>query len=648
MGSIILRTQAKHPDLEGPVIAAALAVILGGIVTTLGFLRLGFIVDFIPLPAITAFMTGSAINVCVGQVKTVLGETADFSTRGATYKVIIDTLKYLPSTTMDAAMGLTALAMLYAIRSACSYGQRKYPHRAKTFFFLSTLRTAFVVLFYTMISAAVNLHRRKNPAFKVLGNVPRGFKHAGVPKITSDIVSSFASEIPAAAIVLLIEHIAISKSFGRVNNYTINPSQEFIAIGISNLLGPFLGGFPATGSFSRTAIKAKCGVRTPFAGVITAVVVLLAIYALPALFWYIPKSSLSAVIIHAVGDLVTPPSTAYQFWLVSPIDCLIFLIGVFVIIFTSIEIGIYCTICISLAVLLFRLAKAKGQFLGQVELDSIIGDDLTSNVYHEHLSGVRRAYLPISRADGSNPRIKIQQPAPGIFMYRLSEGFNYPNANHYTDYLVNHIFKNTRKADLSLDASPGDRPWNDPTPHGVNSVDPESANSLPVLKAIILDCSTINNVDVSCVQTLIDVRNQLDRYAAPGRVEWHFAHLNNRWTKRALAAAGFGVPTPELLNRHSQWKAIFSVAEIDGDASAVENKVLTKDVEAGLEKEPSTYAHSKRDSEAGSSTDDGITGVDGDGSARPKLRARAVIEAVNRPFFHVDLTSALQAASSHS
>ncbi|KAJ5094548.1 sulfate transporter [Penicillium angulare] len=647
MGTIILRVQAKHPDLEGPVIASALAIILGGIVTTLGFLRLGFIVDFIPLPAITAFMTGSAINVCVGQVKTVLGQKAHFSTRGATYKVIINTLKYLPSTRMDAAMGLTALAMLYAIRAACNYGRRKYPHRAKTFFFLSTLRTAFVVLFYTMISAAVNIHRRSHPAFKVLGNVPRGFKHAGVPKIDSDIISAFANEIPAAVIVLLIEHIAISKSFGRVNNYTINPSQEFIAIGISNLLGPFLGGFPATGSFSRTAIKAKCGVRTPFAGVITAVVVLLAIYALPALFWYIPKSSLSAVIIHAVGDLVTPPSTAYQFWLVSPIDCLIFLSGVIIIIFTSIEIGIYCTICISLAVLLFRLTKAKGHFMGQVELESIVGDDLTNNAYYEHISGTRMAYLPISRTDGTNPHVKIQHPAPGIFVYRLSEGFNYPNANHYTDYLVDHIFKNTRKTDVSLDANIGDRPWNDPTPGGQKPEDEDTRNARPTLKAIILDCASVNNVDVSCVQTLIDVRNQLDRYAAPERVEWHFAHLNNRWTKRALAAAGFGIPTPEL-SRNGEWKAIFSVAEIDGDASVVKNTALADDVEIGLQKEPASTLAIKRDSDDKSTTDDGDINVVNDRPPRVTRRSRAIVEAVNRPFFHVDLTSALQAATSHS
>jgi sodium-independent sulfate anion transporter 11 len=119
----------------------------------------------------------------------------------------------------------------------------------------------------------------------------------GVPVLNHTLVSSIAPFLPGAIIVLLIEHIAISKSFGRVNNYVINPSQELIAIGVTNIFGPFFGAYPATGSFSRTAIKSKAGVRTPIAGLITAAVVILAIYALPPVFFYIPNASLSAVII---------------------------------------------------------------------------------------------------------------------------------------------------------------------------------------------------------------------------------------------------------------------------------------------------------------------------------------------------------------
>ena len=265
------------------------------------------------------------------------------------------------------------------------------------------------------------------------------------------------SELPASVIVLLIEHIAIAKSFGRVNNYTIDPSQELVAIGVTNLIGPFLGAYPATGSFSRTAIKSKAGVRTPFAGAITAVVVLLAIYALPAVFYYVSNAVLAGVIIHAVGDLITPPNTLYQFWRISPLEVIIFFAGVLVTVFTSIENGIYTTICISLAVLLFRVVKAKGRFLGKVKVHSVIGDHVmdskgrpTEMNKEDRYSddpdkSARNIFLPMEHNDGSNPQINVESPYPGIFIYRFSEGFNYPNANHYLDYMVSTIFKETRR-----------------------------------------------------------------------------------------------------------------------------------------------------------------------------------------------------------
>lgn len=241
---------------------------------------------------------------------------------------------------------------------------------------------------------------------------------------------------------------AISKSFGRINNYQINPSQELIAIGVTNIFGPFFGAYPATGSFSRTAIKSKSGVRTPFAGVVTGVVVLLAIYLLTSVFFFIPSASLSAVIIHAVGDLITPPNTVYKFWCISPLEVIIFFAGVITTVFTSIENGIYVTIALSAGVMLFRLAKARGHFLGKVEVRSVVGgsiyslDDSSSTRGNEGTiyevskeigkggsrrrstsrSRARNVYLPLDHKDGSNPNTKVVSPYPGIFIYRFSEG----------------------------------------------------------------------------------------------------------------------------------------------------------------------------------------------------------------------------------
>ena len=663
VGQIVLKVQDERPDIPGWQIASCLAVIAGGIICFLGLIRAGWIVEFIPLTAISAFMTGSAINIAAGQVPGMMGIVVKgFNTRASTYKVIINTLRYLGHTKLDAAMGLTALVMLYSIRSFCTFMAKKQPNRSKQWFFVATLRTAFVILLYTMISWLVQRHHRKKPTFRILGKVPRGFQHAQVPVVTAELINLFVSELPASVIVLLIEHIAISKSFGRINNYTIDPSQELVAIGVTNLLGPFLGGYPATGSFSRTAIKSKAGVRTPFAGVITAIVVLLAIYALPAVFFYIPSAALSAVIIHAVLDLITPPNVVYQFWRVNPIEVLIFFAGVLVTIFSSIENGIYTTICVSVAVLLFRVVKARGHFVGKVKIHSVIGDHLMSehdrsndaNKLYDDETAVRQAFLPIDHNDGSNPSLQVESPYPGVFIYRFSEGFNYPNANHYLDHLSAHIFQHTRRTNPNTWGRPGDRPWNNPGPRRGHVEDLRS--DLPTLKAVILDFSAVNNVDITSIQILIDVRNQLQRYAAPDAVQWHMASVKNRWTKRALASAGFGFHTAPM-DELSRWKPIFSVAEIGGSSSAAAHadregqRRLTSaraDEEHGISKEIKTSELAPASS---SSSDD----LEKDRNLEKDLALskvytqpkKVVVQGLNRPFFHLDLTSALQSAISN-
>lgn len=98
-------------------------------------------------------------------------------------------------------------------------------------------------------------------------------------------VPSRSPSLPTASGVRVLLSIAISKSFGRVNNYKIDPNQELIAIGVTNTIGTLFNAYPATGSFSRSAIKSKAGVRTPLAGWITGIVVVIALYALTGAFY---------------------------------------------------------------------------------------------------------------------------------------------------------------------------------------------------------------------------------------------------------------------------------------------------------------------------------------------------------------------------
>jgi len=76
VSQIISAVDAKYPDKwDGPQIATTLAFVCGFIVLGIGLLRLGWLVEFIPTPAVSGFMTGSAINIVAGQVPGLMGIT---------------------------------------------------------------------------------------------------------------------------------------------------------------------------------------------------------------------------------------------------------------------------------------------------------------------------------------------------------------------------------------------------------------------------------------------------------------------------------------------------------------------------------------------------------------------------------------------
>lgn len=81
------------------------------------------------------------------------------------------------------------------------------------FFFISVLRNAFVLIVLTLAAWLYTRHKGVKGKYpiKLLGPVPRGFKHVGTPNIDPELVSALASQLPLATIILLLEHIAISK-----------------------------------------------------------------------------------------------------------------------------------------------------------------------------------------------------------------------------------------------------------------------------------------------------------------------------------------------------------------------------------------------------------------------------------------------------
>jgi sodium-independent sulfate anion transporter 11 len=228
-----------------------------------------------------------------------------------------------------------------------------------------------------------------------------------------------------------------------------------------------------------------------------------------------------------------------------------------------------------------------------------------------------------------NPKVTVEPAYPGVFIYRFAETFNYINQANHTDHLLTHVLAHTRPTLLDDGLRPQDRLWSE-APRKAPGPGEAEIHMQPLLRAVILDFSNVNVIDLTSLQGLVDLRERLDRYAAPAAVEWHFGGVQNRWTRRALASAGFGRPSTRNADAFDNWCPTYTVSTSFAGATlddATEHRLRRK--------------HTQLDEESGGTTDVkiGTTGV-----TVEEKRCKVPIYGVDRPFFHVDLVDAVDAA----
>ena len=136
-------------------------------------------------------------------------------------------------------------------------------------------------------------------------------------------------------------------------------------------------------------------------------------------------------------------------------------------------------------------------------------------------------------------------------------------------------------------------------------------------------------------------------------MDWHLACINNRWTKRALASAGFGYPTPHRGEPpYERWKPVFSVADIGGQHSAAaaaeyhenEKELRRQRTESIGKTDAIAHGHERDGSSTGSDLAQQLESSKAYGGGKGVSARVAAVNGLNRPLFHTDLTSALQSA----
>jgi SulP family sulfate permease len=139
---------------------------------------------------------------------------------------------------------------------------------------------------------------------EVVGSIPSGLPDIGLPEMNFETMMTLFSSALVISLVGFMEAISVAKAMAAKTRQRINPNQELLGQGISNIVGSLSQSFPVSGSFSRSAVNLNAGAVTGMSNVFAGLIVLITLLFLTPLLYHLPQAVLAAVIMMAVVGLV--------------------------------------------------------------------------------------------------------------------------------------------------------------------------------------------------------------------------------------------------------------------------------------------------------------------------------------------------------
>ena len=276
-------TGAFVPILAGIVAAqgydglAVATFMAGGMLVAMGALRLGALIKYIPYPVIAGFTSGIAVIIFEGQLRELLGLRVALPANALQQLGVL--VRHLQETQWQAlAVGLgTILAMVFWPRR-----WRAVPPAILALIGLTIVARALAFPIETIGSR--------------FGGIPQGFPGLHIPLVSFTRVQALI--LPAFTIAMLgaIESLLSAMVADGMIGRRHDSNQELIGQGLANLVSPLCGGIAATGAIARTATNVRSGGRTPVAGMVHSIVLLLIVLMAAPLARFIPLATFSGVL----------------------------------------------------------------------------------------------------------------------------------------------------------------------------------------------------------------------------------------------------------------------------------------------------------------------------------------------------------------
>jgi SulP family sulfate permease len=271
---VIFNVIAQH-GYDGLVLATLMA---GVILLVAGYARFGQIIKFIPHPVITGFTAGIAVIIASSQVKDFLGlkldaVPADFIPKWQAYFGALDTVNVYAF-----LLGLSALMTIILLR--------RFAPKWPGYLIAVVLSSLLVTLFHLPVETVGSR----------FPDIPSGLPMPSLPEWSLIQVQAL---IPAAftiAFLAGIEALLSAVVADGMTGYKHRSNQELVGQGVANIASALFGGMPATGAIARTATNIKSGAKTPIAGMLHAVFLLMFMLFATDVMAFVPMAALAAIL----------------------------------------------------------------------------------------------------------------------------------------------------------------------------------------------------------------------------------------------------------------------------------------------------------------------------------------------------------------
>ena len=351
----------------------------GVLLFIMGLLKLGTLIRFIPVAVVIGFTNGIAVLIMLSQAKDFLGlqvsnMPADFF---GILRALNDGLPSFQPTAFALALGSLLLIVVW---------QRTFAARPETSQAKGLRRTLQVIpgSIVALVAATLVAQSLSLPVETIgskFGGIPSALPSFVWPEFSLAALKNLSMPIFTITLLGAIESLLCARIADGLIGDRHNPNQELMAQGVANFVTPFFGGMPATGTIARTVTNVKSGGRSPIAGMVHALTLLVVVWVAAPLANHVPLAALAAILMfvawnmgewHAFSDL-KQFRAPYRITLLA-----VFLLTVMVDLTVAVEFGLFAA-CVTFIYRISNLSRVEQ--LSPVDTQALIGQDGRISAY---------------------------------------------------------------------------------------------------------------------------------------------------------------------------------------------------------------------------------------------------------------------------